>query len=312
MLQMEALNRRLPENHKEKEYISGQARNLRTGYLGEKSLDFELNFLPEKKYRILQTLKLRDPHGLFEIDTLMLTTHFALIIEIKNIFGTITFDGMGQVTRSTEKIEEGFNNPIEQVNLQHFRLRRWLQKHQLPPFPLEKIVVYSNPRTIIKNLTNNKTINEMVIHRYNVLSKISELSQAFDTPCLTEQEVVKLSKLLIDEHQVEKQDVLAKFQITVKELLKGVFCSVCGTLPMEKIYGKWRCNLCGHTDKNAYLPALGDYALLVSPIINNRQAREFLQLESIHVTKKLLQKAGYEQFGTTSARKYKMEYKNEI
>ena len=123
LLQIEALNRRTPPHHRNKESISIQARNLRTGYNGEKSLDFTLGFLPSDTFKILHYLRIEDTNGHFQIDTLILSPYFVLIIEVKNIYGTITFDNMGQAIRTrNDGTEEGFNNPVEQVILQEYQL----------------------------------------------------------------------------------------------------------------------------------------------------------------------------------------------
>ncbi|WP_162986383.1 hypothetical protein [Virgibacillus sp. Bac332] len=79
---------------------------------------------------------------------------------------------------------------------------------------------------------------------------------------------------------------------------------------MTFYYGKWYCSNCHSQSNEAHKQALADYALLINPYINNRQAREFLQLPTSHVTKRILQKANLDSIGATSGRRYRLEYSN--
>ncbi|WP_198042581.1 hypothetical protein [Oceanobacillus sp. AG] len=58
LLQIEALNERLPSHHKEKGNVEQQAKNLRAGYHGEHALQYNLGFLPYEQYLIFQQLRL--------------------------------------------------------------------------------------------------------------------------------------------------------------------------------------------------------------------------------------------------------------
>ncbi|MBP1949720.1 nuclease-related domain-containing protein [Virgibacillus litoralis] len=154
MLQTEALSWRLAEHHLKSKEVNKHAKNLRAGYNGEKSLEFTLGFLPEYPYIILHNLRIHDENGFFQIDTLILSPQFLLIVEVKNIAGTVMYDEFGQAIRITKKgEEENLGNHIEQINLQHFRLLRWMREHGFPVTPIEKLIAYSNPNTIIKNIT---------------------------------------------------------------------------------------------------------------------------------------------------------------
>lgn len=95
MLQTEALDRRLSTHHLQKENVFQKARNLRAGYKGEKSLEFTLDMLPSSDYYIFHNLRIPDKIGFFQIDTLLFTKKYMLIIEAKNIYGIITFDDLG-------------------------------------------------------------------------------------------------------------------------------------------------------------------------------------------------------------------------
>ncbi|MGP4108574.1 nuclease-related domain-containing protein [Virgibacillus sp. L01] len=305
MLQTEALSWRLAEHHFKSKEVSKHAKNLRAGYNGEKSLAFTLSFLPESSYIILHNLRIYDANGFFQIDTLILSPQFLLIVEVKNIAGTVIYDEFGQAIRVTKKGEEdNLGNHIEQVNLQHFRLLRWMREHDFSTIPIEKLIAYSNPNTIIKNLMNNTTVSDTVIHKESLLTKIDDYSSIDKFGCMSEQELQFLSAFLINAHTTNKVDILKKYQVESTDILRGVFCSGCGFLPMIRKNAKWVCHHCGATSRNAHLEALWHYSLLVGNTISNRQAREFLQVDGIQTARRLLVKEQFKQIGNTSGRRY--------
>ncbi|MFD1040542.1 nuclease-related domain-containing protein [Virgibacillus byunsanensis] len=310
MLHTEALDRRLDENHKSKRKVHKKAKTLRKGFQGEESLHFILGFLEEDKYHILHNLRLKDVFGFFQIDTLILSAQLNLITEVKNFFGTITYDGMGQTIRTANDKEEGFKNHVEQVRMQHLRLLRWLRQFDLPPIPLEKLVVYSDPGTIIKNITNDPAITNTVIHKENLLTKINQFNAIHQSKILSDEQLRKLSYELIAAHTPEDVDVMKLYEVSKDDIKPGVICPSCNAMPMSRIYGKWKCEQCGTESKDAHIAALKDYCILIGNTINNREAREFLMLDSIYITKKLLQKEQFTQIGSTSGRKYILEFQN--
>ncbi|MBP1949728.1 nuclease-related domain-containing protein [Virgibacillus litoralis] len=307
ILQAEALDTRTPVNHIQKETINKKARNLRTGYNGEKSMEFFLSFLPEHEFIIFHYLRIPDKQGHFQIDILLLSLKFFLIIEVKNIYDNMHFDGMGQAYRNNNDEIEVFTNPVDQVNLQHRRFLDYLRKYDLPSIPIEKIVVYSRDDTFLKNITNNKTINEIVMHKEKVLPRIEEFSEMYQTTSFSEDQLMGITFKLLEEHEPEEYNGMKKFDVTPKEFVKGVFCPECGKVPMLWRGGKWRCTDCGCTSRNAHRSVLADFALLVGDYINNRQAREFLQVWSEYSVKRLLQQEHFDQIGEKSGRKYRLD-----
>ncbi|MCM3740077.1 NERD domain-containing protein [Oceanobacillus luteolus] len=307
LLQHEALNERVPQNHPQKEIIDSRARNIRAGYNGEQDLQYMLNFLPPEKYLIFQYLRIKDNQSYFQIDILLLSAQYLLIIEVKNIRDHVIFDEMGQVIRKEVDKEQAFTNPVFQVKLQHLRLLRWLRQYDFPSLPIEKIVVYSNSNTILKNHTNNNELPKMVMHKDKLLDKIEEFEKMYPVARLSGDQLMEISNRLLAAHSEKKEDLLAKYKISYGELIKGVICPECLQAPMIRKGGKWLCYYCRAASKKAHRRALAEYGLLVNEYIKNREAREFLQLESRHIVKQLLQKEKLESYGIKSGLEYKLE-----
>ena len=64
------------------------------------------------------------------------------------------------------------------------------------------------------------------------------------------------------------------------------------------------CPKCKFTSTNSFLNAIQDYSLLISNEAKNKELRDFLQIDSPHIMKRLMQKSGFDYFGTTNGRKY--------
>ena len=86
---LEAVLRRLPTGHPQKEQIENELGITLAGYHGEQSINYYLNFLPPENYLIMHDLRLKSPRSdtYFQIDTLILHPAFLLIIEVKNFAG---------------------------------------------------------------------------------------------------------------------------------------------------------------------------------------------------------------------------------
>ncbi|MEN1967128.1 nuclease-related domain-containing protein [Lentibacillus sp. N15] len=309
VMKMETLSNRLKEQHYKKKAVDQKAKNLRAGLHGEESLDFMLSFLPSDSFHILHNLRIRDQSEYFQIDNLISSPKFILINEVKNIAGTVTYDDFGQAVRASKDGEEvNFGNHIEQVNLQHIRLLHWMRTQGLPLIPIEKLVIYSNPATLLKNPANNQAVTEMVIHKEQLLTKIDELSIKHQSTALSSEQLDRLSALLIKAHSPKNIDVMKKFNISRSDIQCGVFCPTCGALPMTRINGSWQCYRCKCISKNAHMPALQDYCFLFGNQISNRAAREFLKVDSTHVMKRILQKAKFAFTGRTTKRFYQLPF----
>src|SRR5690606_7036726 len=90
----------------------------------------------------------------------------------------------------------------------------------------------------------------------------------------------KLCKKLLISHTPKNTNLLAKYDLSVSELKRGVQCPECGKFPMKRKHGTWFCPFCHIKDKNAHIQALYDYFLLVDSSITNKKFREFVGIGS--------------------------------
>ncbi|WP_100009763.1 nuclease-related domain-containing protein [Lentibacillus sediminis] len=305
---LEALYRRLLREHPSKKTVELDLIKKKREVRGEREVDYPLSFLPKNDYFILHNLRIRDENGYFQIDTLILSASFMLILEVKNWYGTLIFGEKGQVIRiGDNQEEEGFSSPIPQAKTQQYRLQRWLQKHGYTKVLLPFFVVISFPSTIIKVASPDKHIPEEVVHNNELFFEIQELGQNHPARTYKMNQLKNLASLLIKANVPKPAKTLDKYGVSKNDdLIKGVICPFCSAYPLHKERLNWFCKKCGKSSENEHLTALKDYKLLIGETISNHDAREFLQVQSSHKVKRLLQKAGFPCTGNNRWRVYKL------
>ncbi|UZJ79403.1 nuclease-related domain-containing protein [Fictibacillus sp. KU28468] len=304
---LEALLRRLPPDHRKRPDISDQLARRMAGYRGELAIDYHLGYLLKKDYLIFNDLRLTDGERFFQIDTLILSPHYFLILEVKNISGTLVFDhNYKQLIRVSGEKEEGFADPVLQVERHRVQLQDWLSAQKLPQVPIEMLVVMSNPNTVIKNtlLNLDPSTSKRVIHGANLLLKIKMYEKMHVKEQLNPQQIKKLSRKLVNSHTPSDPQILQ--QIHKEEILTGVECPECSALPMIRLHAKWVCTQCGSFSKDAHFAAITDYKLLIGLSVSNSELRSFLHLSSVSVSSRILQSMNLSYTGTYRNRNYLM------
>lgn len=311
LYRLEALDRRLHPQHRMKEKVLADLIKKRAGIRGEREVDYPLKFLSEQDHLILHNLRLPDQNGFFQIDTLILSEMYILILEVKNWYGTIIFGENGQVTRvGDDGIEEGFPNPIPQAKLQQHRLQNWLHSYGISNFPVDFYVVISFPSTIIKSESSKFPIPVRVIHNSQLFFEIQKMDRNYQVSIVKMNQLMELAQQLKKAHTSSLGNIMDKYGIATEELIRGVFCPNCSAVPMIRDRRKWLCNKCNYSLIDAHLFALNDYQLLIGKRITNRGARDFLEIASPDVAKKLLQREGFSAIGKTSSRYYQLKWIN--
>ncbi|MDX8363716.1 NERD domain-containing protein [Cytobacillus sp. IB215665] len=305
---LEALLRRLPPTHSKKELLSEELAKAYAGYRGEKSLDYHFDFLPNDKYFIIHDLRIPDSENrYFQLDTLIISACFILIIEVKNISGTLTFDRtFHQLIRELDGNEEAFPDPFLQTSRQESQLKNLLTKYKYTSIPVLSLIVISKPSTIIKNTSHFKETSLKVIHAASLPTKLNDLASIYKEEILTKSELNKIIQLLVQHHSPAYPGVLQKFQIHSSEIITGAHCPICSTLPLHRQRGAWYCPVCKSNIQNAHIYSLKDFYLLISPIISNKQLREFLQLPSISIASKILVSLNLQHSGNFKKRQYEL------
>jgi hypothetical protein len=306
---LEALLRRLSPYHEARPKIEEELAISKAGDRGEQSLDYHLKLIPSKNNsHILRSIRLRHLEDLyFQMDTLILTKQLMLNLDAKNMSGTLFFDReFDQLIRTSHDGKvEAFLDPILQVRRQELQLKSWLKKHKYPTVPIVSLVLITNPSSIIKAAPQHiKTVQKVVIHSANFPFILESLKKSHPKDILTSSQVNKLSKHLIKENTPLVPDYLERFKIRQSDLLTGVHCSTCNTLPLIRSKKKWFCPSCNKHYFDAHINTLIDYYFLKGDTITNKECRDFLQIESKDVSGRLLTSLELEFTGNYKGRLY--------
>ncbi|WP_169891040.1 nuclease-related domain-containing protein [Litchfieldia alkalitelluris] len=301
---LEALLLRLPPTHIKRKEISEEIAKQLAGFKGEQSLDYYLSFLPEN-HLILHDLRLKFKQHHFQIDTLILTFSFFLILEVKNLSGRLIFDHHNQqLIRKLNDIEEVFPDPLLQAKRQKYQMVEWLRKNKFKNIPFEEVVVITNSSSHIE-ATPSDLMQTRIIRNTYIIEKVKELQATFkDEELYLKRDLLKLSQALINNHEAKDIDVLQKFNILESELIKGVQCVECNNIPMKHHLGKWNCSNCENISKDAHLKTIKDFQLLSDLPLTNRRLRDMLFLQSKSISKKYLVSLKLHHTGTTRDRVY--------
>ena len=303
-LQCMALLRRLPKNHPVRGKVEKDLRLYLKGYYGEKDVDYYLSLLPEEPYYIFHGLRIKDKKY-FQMDLLILTQNFALIVEVKNISGRICFKkGSNSVTKVYGNMEEGISNPIEQVKRHKLQFHNWLSKNQIKGYPIEHLVTFSKTSTLIETTPDNTQIFKYVIYAESLINKLKEFEMKYQKPVLSKKKLIQLTDSLLNAHQPLKLDILKTYNLSISDLLPGVQCPICEKYPMNYYSANWNCPFCLHKSKTAHLQSVDDYLLIIGPTITRKQFAEFLLIRSPMAAKHQLRSLNLPSIGSGRTTQY--------
>ncbi|WP_350300525.1 nuclease-related domain-containing protein [Peribacillus frigoritolerans] len=306
---LRALTRRLSPNHPKIPIIINDLKKREAGYKGECSIDFPLGFLEPKSYFIFHDLRLQDQSRFFQLDTLLISKKYALIIEVKNIAGAIYFDPhFNQLIRTIEGKETAFPDPIIQVSRQETQLTNWFLKNGFPSLPILSLIVISNPQTIIRTAPENLELHYKVIHRDALPSRINLMEHSITDSILGEKDLKKIVRILKKYHIEAASSILERYNLNEEDLIKGVICENCKGFPLIRRHGTWLCNQCQLSSKTAHIQALRDYFYLIGTTITNRQLRDFLNISSASSATRILQSLKLTSKGANKGRVYSLNF----
>lgn len=306
ILALEALNRRMPELHPKKKYVEEDVRKSLAGFKGEMEVNRHLVRLHHPAYRVFHGLRLSEIYGEhFQMDFLLISPSFFLLIEVKNYAGEIILErDYPQLIQIRNGVTTAYKDPIIQVIRQKNLFLEWLQRNEFPDIPIEHLVVIANQHAIIKASPQHFSIFDVLINSDYLSLKIDKLQQKYQSETFNQNELLKLSTLLLTSDRPLQINILQKYAIIENELLNGVHCPICFALPMNRKNGNWKCNLCGYSSPDAHLPSLMDYTLLKKHTVTNKELRQFLGVESETIAHRILASMALEFTGITKNREY--------
>lgn len=301
LLAVEALLNHLPPDTFGRAAIEDELARRQTGWRGEQELSFQLAGFRDTSTRILYDLHLSVRQETCQMDGVLLTQGFASIIEAKNYSGTLHFLPDGQMIRSIGNRNEGFPNPVLQVQRHSRMLKNWMAAGQYPTLAINPQVAIANPATMIENPANLRSVRDYVTHAEQIPSRINQFIKKHPEN-LSPQLLSQIEQQLLKANSEPSLDVLSGFKIRAEDLQHGIRCNHCHRYSMQRAYGTWKCSYCGGTSRTAHEQMILDYFLLLGPTMTNRQCREFLNVEDRKLVRNLLLKMNISPVGSGQGR----------
>ncbi|WP_054708258.1 NERD domain-containing protein [Bacillus sp. JCM 19041] len=304
LLALKALEPRLHHSHPKRAKVEKDLIKQEAGFAGERSINYYLTFLPkEVHYRIFHDLRIRDRHA-FQMDTLMITENYIVLLEIKHYTGYVELDLTGQLNRYHSNQKKTFPNPLAQVSRQQTQLENVLHTYGFPPIPIYSYVLFTS-QNVTLDLSQTPLDLERMIRLESLPKTIEQLNHRNTHPFLTTKQIQKLSSVLLKLHQPQARSPLATYSLSLDDIIDGALCPHCkySQLTRNHYQHYWRCNECGYFGKEDHLKALHDYALLIKKEITNTEARRFLLIESRDKMYRMLVEA----LGKPSGKYYSLE-----
>ena len=185
--------------------IKNKINRLYYGLMGEKNVAYELknSHMP---ILILHNLYLEFNGLTAQIDFVVVSEKFILVIECKNLVGEIDINNKGEFTRifktSTGKVykKEGMYSPIVQ-NERHLELIKDILenegfKRSKLDKAIEQISVVANEKAIINDRFAKDEVKKRVIKHDQLIQKMKEISEK-SSISFTEETMYKISNILL-------------------------------------------------------------------------------------------------------------------
>ncbi|WEG13188.1 nuclease-related domain-containing protein [Pullulanibacillus sp. KACC 23026] len=300
--QLEAIRRNYRFNDAKSLEIESEIINREMGFRGERQLDYYLSMITDEPIYVLHNLRLCGQNMYFEIDTILLSPFFCLLIDVKNYKGHLYFDQLlKQCIRTYKENKEGIQDPISQSEMHLYCMQDFWKNNNLPVTTFLPLVVIAFATTSVStNQGLEKNLHQMVIHSHHLIKRLQTVYKSHPKKIFTKNQLQTISKFLLSKHVPKCPSAMKKLSLQPTDFHQGVQCPSCKLFSMIWKVAKWYCPSCGAISKNAHYQALSDYFLLHNPSITSAQFQKMMDLPTMDVSRRLLQNVqGLQKIGNT-------------
>ncbi|WP_277586494.1 nuclease-related domain-containing protein [Psychrobacillus antarcticus] len=304
-LEAEALNSlatRLPISHPMHRKMQKKAKNKAGGDIGEEVVMRELEKLklpyPFHAYHNISLYA----EKLIQMDILIVTPHYALILEVKNFKDTVEITS--NPSQMVQTLANGTINvcrsPESQVEDYIYQLTYFFKQFNIN-LPVLGAVVFAFETLHIINSSNRATI----LLKNDLLPYLRAIKT--QKPHLTETQLERIKNLILQKSKDYKPFPLSEnFLIEPNDLITGVICEKCTYIGIKKVKRTWVCPKCNSTSQTAHQQTIKEYFLIARKTLSNRECRQFLRLNNNHEATRIMKKANLTKVGKSSSTKYQM------
>lgn len=175
---------------------------------------------------------------IIQIDYLIVTQKYILLIEVKNIAGHVKFNlTPSQMIRTLpNKMPQAFDCPFTQLNRNLDGFQKSFKTIQLPIYTC---VVWANSSTTFE-------LSFQPPHPFLTRKELPLFIQQLEKlpNFLSQEDYSKLKdEILVSTKEFKEKSYCSRYQIDEKDLLKGLYCPDCRT-PLQKSMRTWICITC--------------------------------------------------------------------
>lgn len=299
LLALRYLFRRLSITHPKYITVKHDLYNAEAGHAGEQFVDSIIKSIHfPLPYAVFPNLRLYE-HGIpsTQIDILLITQSYALVLEVKNWAGDVTFQSIGQVHQKKPDVAKTMDCPTVQVETNRCHFMDWLTKHNVQ-LPVHKAVIFPHVTTVIHGAENREVLFSkelpLLIRKLNNLP-IQITHNSFQNLCM---KISQADKPYTENHFCKTYD------LTDKDLLKGLFCEKCGQLLNKQSHRIYVCKLCMYIPDNPYKESMTAWFTLFKPLVQNKEIMNFTGSLSPRTVSYFMKISGFPYSGDRKARRY--------
>ncbi|MEK4484615.1 nuclease-related domain-containing protein [Psychrobacillus sp. FSL H8-0484] len=296
---LKALYKRLPRKHPKLKLIQDEYHQKVAGDLGEEVVMkvLEQVQLPYKFY-VFHNISLYT-ESLFQMDILIISPYYAVIFEVKNIKGEISFTT--NPLQLVRKLETGeintYDSPVLQLEEYVYHLNQLLRGKHIH-LPIYSAIVFA-----FNSYIKTSPSNTIVLSRKEIKSFLRKIK--IDKPLLSSEDLDKLKDWILNSnYDFLPFPICNHFSISPESILKGVECVQCGLIGMRKVSHNWFCPRCKIYHKKAHEQALRDYFFIYKNTMTNKECQQFLKLNNKHEATRILKNSMLMKTGQSRNAKY--------
>lgn len=236
----------------------------------------------------------------FEIDTLIISERYVLIVEVKNLKDTVRFVKNPPHLKQTLKNgdEAVLNCPVYQTETNKLNLNEWFRQHGIS-LKTQGLIVLANQNTIVEDAPDDFPI----IYKKQIPYYLQNLLP--DNVIFSGAELENISRQIQHEQQrFNPFPLCSYFNIDASDLRKGLLCHHCNGILIKKNRETWYCEFCSKDVLDPFNDGIKDWLLLVKSSITNKECRDFLSLKNSNAARYALSKSPLVKKGKSTATFY--------
>jgi len=268
---------RLHPEHPKVLFLQKQLYRIGAGYSGECNVDsyIERTQFPQMMKIFTDVHLCNSPKFTFQIDTLVITERYALIVEVKNLKDTVRFvpnpPHLEQILETGDEVV--LDCPVHQIESNKSNLDEWLRQRGIHLKTLG-LLVLANPKTRVLGAPDNFPI----IYKKQIPFHLQKLQPA--ERILTANQIQKLARQIqAEQQQFNPFPLCSYYHIQPADLRKGLLCRNCHGQLQQKNRESWHCPRCSKKAEDPYNDGISDWFMLVKNSINSEECRKFLRLK---------------------------------